>query len=113
MTSTTTLTTTTMTRAHMARPIRGIAYSAMPCTSPTCGGHGLPSKDLLQDGYEPQWGPSGRDDLAMMAGLGANAVRLYTELGLGRANHQGFLDHASELGLSVMPGFDTSQVILG
>jgi len=107
------ITTPAMTRMPSVRPLRGISYSAMPCTGPTCGGHGLPSKDLLQAGYEVQWGESGRDDLGMMKKLGANTVRLYHSFGLyGPGSYAGFLDRASEVGLSLMPGYDTMQVLL-
>merc|ERR1711971_510402 len=60
-----------------------------------------------------QWGSDGRDDLGTMAGLGANAVRLYHSLGLGvQHDHGGFLDHAQSISLNVMPGYHTEMVTL-
>merc|ERR1712050_227168 len=94
--------------------LRGIAYRAVPCTDPTCGGHGLPSKDLVQAAFEMQWGATGRDDLGTMISLGANAVRLYNSLGLYstlQGSHMNFLNRSRELGLNVMPGYDTSLVV--
>jgi len=90
-------------------PLRGIAYGALPCTEQFCGGlH--PPEDMLLNGYAKQWGPEGRDDLAIMADLGANAVRLYHSLGLdGNESHVGFLNHAQQVGLDVMPGFHTES----
>eukprot|EP00429_Kryptoperidinium_foliaceum_P045318 CAMPEP_0176115146 /NCGR_PEP_ID=MMETSP0120_2-20121206/57825_1 /TAXON_ID=160619 /ORGANISM="Kryptoperidinium foliaceum, Strain CCMP 1326" /LENGTH=651 /DNA_ID=CAMNT_0017449383 /DNA_START=72 /DNA_END=2023 /DNA_ORIENTATION=+ len=55
------------------RPLRGVAYGALPCTEHACGGQGLPSEDMPQAGYAVQWGPEGRDDLGVMRALGANA----------------------------------------
>jgi len=90
--------------------MRGIAYGALPCTAAGCGGQGLPSEDMLQVGYEEQWGAKGRDDLGIMAKLGSNAVRLYHSLGLGaKRDHTGFLDYAALLGLNVMPGYHTES----
>mmetsp|Transcript_120123 Transcript_120123/g.384794 ORF Transcript_120123/g.384794 Transcript_120123/m.384794 type:complete len:811 (-) Transcript_120123:511-2943(-) len=117
-TTTTTASTTTSTLAMLGdsavetsavlSPLRGMTYSALPCTSRECGDHGLPSQNLEQDGYAAQWKETGRDDLGLIAGLGANAVRLYHSLGSGSIHHQGaFLDRATALGLKVMPGFNT------
>lgn len=68
------------------------------------------SQDMVQAGYEMQWGAKGRDDLGMMQTLGANTVRLYHTLGAPGAEsapHDTFLDRAYELGIHVMPGFHT------
>jgi len=90
------------------QPMRGIAYGALPCTAFGCGGNGRPAEDMLQSGYEEQWGAKGRDDLGVMAKLGANTVRLYHSLGLDvERDHGMFLDYAMELGLNVMPGYHT------
>eukprot|EP00490_Sorites_sp_Unknown_P022574 CAMPEP_0114677806 /NCGR_PEP_ID=MMETSP0191-20121206/50974_1 /TAXON_ID=126664 /ORGANISM="Sorites sp." /LENGTH=365 /DNA_ID=CAMNT_0001950913 /DNA_START=32 /DNA_END=1129 /DNA_ORIENTATION=+ len=71
---------------------------------------GLPSEDMMQEGYEPQWGASGRNDLGLMKSLGGNAVRLYHSLGLGgKGTHRGFLDRAKELQINVMPGFHSNE----
>jgi len=92
----------------LVRPLRGITYAPLPCTSEGCGNHGLPSTDFLQAGYQAQWGLEGRDDLGVMAKLGANAVRTYHALGLKvHKDHGGFLDYAQSLGLQVLPGFHT------
>lgn len=62
----------------------------------------------MQAGYSTQWGPEGRDDLGSMKTLGANAVRLYHSLGVEtKHDHGAFLDHASALGMNVMPGVHT------
>ncbi|CAE7372868.1 unnamed protein product [Symbiodinium natans] len=101
-------------------PLRAIAYGALPCVSPSaeqwaqdlqsCSYYGLPSEDMLQEGYAMQWGAKGRNDLGRMKGLGANAVRLYHSLGLeSKGSHKGFLDRAHELKLNVMPGFHSSE----
>lgn len=65
---------------------------------------------MVQKGYEPQWGPAGRDDLASIKKLGANAVRLYHSFGLEtESDHGSFLDHAEKNELFVMPGFHTQM----
>merc|ERR1739844_707106 len=85
------------------KPMRGIAYGALPCTAAGCGG-----EDMLQAGYEKQWGATGRNDLGVMAKMGANAVRLYHSLGLNvERDHGKFLDYALDQGLNVMPGYHT------
>jgi len=80
----------------------------LPCAKGGCHGSGLPSEDMVQVGYQAQWGAEGRDDLGVMAQLGANAVRLYHSLGL-RVNkdHSAFLDHAGSQGMTVLPGYHT------
>ncbi|CAK9087112.1 unnamed protein product [Durusdinium trenchii] len=101
-------------------PMRAVAYGALPCAMPhaqhyapemmSCNLVGLPSEDMMQEGYEAQWGPSGRNDLGLMKALGANAVRLYHSLGLdGKGSHQGFLNRAQKLKLNVMPGFHSTE----
>jgi len=114
------MTTTAATRAATTTPpkvlpplwpMQGIAYGALPCQSQTCGGRGLPSRDMAQAGYAAQWGSEGRGDLRVMAGLGANAVRMYHTLGLGaKQDHGAFLDEAQSLGLNVIPGYHTEMV---
>mmetsp|Transcript_106721 Transcript_106721/g.344362 ORF Transcript_106721/g.344362 Transcript_106721/m.344362 type:complete len:678 (+) Transcript_106721:77-2110(+) len=91
-------------------PMQGVAYGALPCKGQTCSERGLPSQDMLQIGYEAQWGASGRDDLGVMRALGGNAVRMYHSFGLNtRSDHGGFLNRAQELGVNVMPGFHTEM----
>lgn len=93
------------------RPLRGVSYGALPCTQGGCK-LGLPSTDMVQEGYQAQWGAEGRDDLGVMARLGANAVRLYHSLGL-RVNkdHGAFLDNAGSQGLKVLAGYHTDLAI--
>lgn len=104
-------------------PMRAIAYGALPCALPiaaewapemmSCNVVGLPSEDMMQDGYEAQWGPLGRNDLGLWKSLGGNAVRLYHSLGLGgKGSHKGFLDRANELRINVMPGFHSTEPAL-
>jgi len=103
--------------------MRAVAYGALPCAMPiaaqwapemmSCNLVGLPSEDMMQEGYEPQWGPLGRNDLGLMKSLGGNAVRLYHSLGLGgQGSHKGFLDRAKELKINVMPGFHSTEPAL-
>jgi len=90
------------------RPLRGVCYGALPCTSRGCNGSGIPSEDMVQVGYQAQWGAEGRDDLGVMARLGANAVRLYHSLGLSvDKDHSAFLDYAGRHGITVLPGYHT------
>ncbi|CAJ1459611.1 unnamed protein product [Effrenium voratum] len=102
------------------RPMRAIAYGALPCAMPiaqswapemkSCNLVGLPSEDMMQEGYAKQWNVTGRDDLGRMKALGGNAVRLYHSLGLeGSGSHQGFLDRALHLELNVMPGYHSTE----
>jgi len=61
---------------------------------------------MVQIGYEEQWGARGRNDLGVMANLGANAVRLYKSLGVDvNRDHGTFLDYSQKLGVNVMPGY--------
>lgn len=109
----TTVVTTSMAKVRKMPPLstlRGICYGALPCLRRGCAGRGFPSEDMLQSGYEKQWGRSGRDDLGTMVRLGANAVRLYHSLGFGaQGDHGAFLDRAEDIGLHVMPGFHTRE----
>lgn len=90
------------------KPLRGIAYGALPCKEHACAGVGQISEDMLQETYAGQWSASGRDDLGVIAKLGGNAVRLYHSLGLGLdSDHSGFLDRSAEVGVNVMAGFHT------
>lgn len=92
------------------RPLRALAYGDLPCSPSTPCKTGLPSEDVVQDGYEPQWGISGRNDLGTMKLIGANAVRLYHSMGLGsKGSHLNFLDRAEELGLNVMSGVHSNH----
>uniref|UniRef100_A0A7S0ZZP0 Glycoside hydrolase family 5 domain-containing protein n=1 Tax=Noctiluca scintillans TaxID=2966 RepID=A0A7S0ZZP0_NOCSC len=98
------------------RPIRGMCYEALPCTSEgvdaggECSkGQALPSPDLLQQGYADQWGPDGRDDLGTISLLGSNVVRVYDAFGVeSRHDHGAFLDRAQTVGLHVLAGFHTA-----
>ncbi|CAE8695655.1 unnamed protein product, partial [Polarella glacialis] len=92
------------------RPLRAVAYGALPCsTKAPCST--VPSEDMVQAGYEQQWGAApGRDDLGTMKALGANAVRLYHSMGTGsEQDHGGFLDRAQALQLNVMPGMHSNE----
>lgn len=94
-------------------PVRAIAYGALPCSPSAPCVKGLPSEDDSQSGYEAQWGSRGRDDLATMKALGANAVRLYHSLGLGiEQQHLQFLDRAAALQLNVFAGVHSDQPAL-
>lgn len=91
---------------------RGVGYAALPCRDRACGGRGLPSHSMAQPGYAKQWGASGRDDLGVIASLGANAVRLYHAFGLNAsAGHARFLDRAAELGLGAVLGVHSDLAI--
>jgi hypothetical protein len=95
---------------YSSQPIRGVAYGPLPCKD-RC----WVSEDMLQEGYQPLWGPApGRNDLGVIKELGANTVRLYHSIGLdGPGNHGLFLDYAETLGLDVMPGYHTYNAIYG
>jgi len=96
--------------ADMIQPLRGIAYGALPCTTHACGGQGIASEDMLQNGYRLQWSEHGRDDLAVMRALGANTVRLYHSFGLDVHSDRGpFLNRAAQLGLQIMAGYHTEN----
>jgi len=83
-----------------------VAYNALPDKSSDL--QQASPQDMLQEGYAPQWGPTGRDDLQSMKLLGANAVRLYHSMGVeGLHDHGRFLDYAHHLGLNVFPGMHT------
>merc|ERR1719400_2056912 len=69
-------------------------------------GCGRPAVDMLQIGYEEQWGAKGRNDLGVMSNLGANGVRLFNSLGMDiNRDHGTFLDYSQKVGLNVMPGY--------
>ena len=87
----------------MSPPCKGL--NADPSCSPP------PPADLVQVGYENQWGESGRDDLGTISRLNANAVRVYEAFGReSHHDHRQFLDRAQSVGLHVMPGFTTDMV---
>jgi len=105
-TTTTTLVTTTRAPGSLPplKPMRGVVYGALPCTASF--GCGRPAEDMMQIGYEMQWGATGRNDLGVMTNLGANGVRLYNSLGMDiDRDHGAFLDYSKKLGLNVMPGY--------
>jgi len=105
-TTTTTVVTTTRAPGSMPplQPMRGVVYGALPCTASFGCGH--PAEDMVQVGYEEQWGVKGRDDLGIMAKLGANSVRLYNSLGMDmNRDHSRFLDYSQRLGINVLPGY--------
>mmetsp|Transcript_43963 Transcript_43963/g.87211 ORF Transcript_43963/g.87211 Transcript_43963/m.87211 type:complete len:491 (+) Transcript_43963:56-1528(+) len=100
-------------------PIRGVTYSALPCTAKdstdlgACNQIGVPRPglDYVQEGYSAMWGKDGRDDLGTLLRLGANSVRVDSALGLeSTKDHSAFLDRAQELGLHVMLGFHTQMI---
>merc|ERR1719336_941463 len=105
-TTTTTVITTTRAPGSLPplQPLRGVVYGALPCTASF--GCGRPAEDMLQIGYEEQWGVKGRNDLGVMSKLGSNGVRLYNSLGMDvNRDHGRFLDYSQRLGLNVMPGY--------
>ena len=53
-------------------PIQGICYAPLPCLT-NCHA----SMDIGQSGYENLWASSGRDDLGIMARMGAKSLRVY------------------------------------
>lgn len=58
---------------------------------------------MAQPGYAPLWSSTGRDDLGIMARMGANAIRLYHPIGDDTApvDHESLLDAATQQGLKV------------
>lgn len=62
-----------------------------------------PHDDFFCEASKPLWGPGGRDDLRIMAGLGVNFVRLYGND--PRYGHTEFLEYAKNLGISAFIGF--------
>lgn len=76
--------------------LKGISYGVSPDEGR------MESDDMFNDPSKAQWGCPGRGDLALMAQMGANAVRLYGND--PRWSHAAFLDEAASLGLGVMPG---------
>lgn len=80
-------------------PFRGICYAPLPCLSSVCGA----PENMAQEGYEPQWGAAGRDDLSIMKRMGANIIRLYHPIGerSRQPNSSAFLDASERAGLKV------------
>jgi len=121
-TSTTTVTSTTSTTTTTPHPlwpwpstvrgshekpvVKGISYAPVPITHP---GGVLPDDDFMSNNTMAFWGPRshgfggrGRQDLAIMQALGANAVRLY---GNDPAlDHSEFLNEAKAQNLNVVAG---------
>mmetsp|Transcript_101142 Transcript_101142/g.179552 ORF Transcript_101142/g.179552 Transcript_101142/m.179552 type:complete len:417 (-) Transcript_101142:25-1275(-) len=92
------------------QPLRAVAYGALPCSPSAPCKEGLPSEDMVQEGYLPQWGLPGRDDLGTIKALGGNSIRLYHSFGLNSTKDHGkFLDRAQELKLNVMPGMHSNE----
>lgn len=92
------------------QPMKAVAYGALPCSPSAPCKDGLPSEDMVQEGYLPQWGLPGRDDLGTIKALGGNSVRLYHSFGLNATNdHSKFLDRAADLKLNVMPGMHSNE----
>lgn len=80
--------------------ILGIGYTPNPMKTT----FEMPSDDFMGAWAQPYWGEinkngSGRDDLATMRALGANAVRTYGNA--ANVDKRQFLDRAYELGLGV------------
>jgi len=80
-------------------PFRGICYAPLPCLSSVCGA----PENMAQEGYKPQWGAAGRDDLGIMKRMGANIIRLYHPIGerSHQPNSAAFLDASENAGLKV------------
>lgn len=76
--------------------MKGISYGVSPDEGK------LVNDDMFRDETAAQWGPEGRNDLGLMAELGANSVRLYGND--PQFSHQSFLDEAGKLHLGVIPG---------
>jgi hypothetical protein len=86
-----------------AEPLRGISYKALPTKTLSSV---IPANDLVQVGYELQWGSDGRGDLEIVKGVGANTVRMYHALGSeGTTDHTAFLDQCQKMNISVLAGF--------
>lgn len=108
---TTTTTTTSTSTSHMSplKPLRGLAYGALPCSS-TSGCVPNPPPDDMQAGYAAQWGGAKRDDLQVMRKLGGNAVRHYHTIGSDtKDDHRPYLDHAMANHMNVLPGFHSNM----
>ena len=78
--------------------MRGISYSPVPTGEDL--GYALPYGDYFTSQYEPLFAR----DLALMAEMGANTVRVYTWS--TSARHGTFLDMAHHLGLAVVAVFE-------
>lgn len=90
--------------------LRSISYGPMYLQSQSCidtyegaCGTGFLTDDLAAPWAQPIWG--GRGDLANIAGLGANAVRLYGND--PRFSKTAFLDEAASHGLQVIDGMSS------
>jgi len=80
-------------------PIQGICYAPLPCLT-NCHA----SMDIGQSGYENLWASSGRDDLGIMARMGAKSLRVYHPIGeptQPEPDHAPFLDAVRSAGLSM------------
>jgi hypothetical protein len=89
---------TTTKASHSSWIMKGISYGPSPMMTPG----NLPNDDFMCDDAKAQWGSTGRNDLAVIKALGANAIRLYGND--FEVDHSGFLDLAASLELSVLPG---------
>mmetsp|Transcript_3670 Transcript_3670/g.9369 ORF Transcript_3670/g.9369 Transcript_3670/m.9369 type:complete len:694 (-) Transcript_3670:174-2255(-) len=78
--------------------LHGFAYGP----SPMLHTGQLPNDDFMMDAAAPLWGPDGRSDLAVMAAIGGNVVRLYGND--PQWNHRNFLDEAHKNNLGVIVG---------
>lgn len=78
--------------------MKGIGYAPVPSKHPG----NLPHDDFFCEASKPLWGEDGRNDLKVMAGLGANFVRLYGND--QRYGHTEFLQYAKTLGISAFIG---------
>lgn len=92
--------------------LRSISYGPMYLRSQSCIGAydpscsaGFVTDDFASQWAEPIWGKSGRGDLANIAGLGCNAVRLYGND--PRFPKHSFLDEARSHRLQVIEGLST------
>ena len=80
-------------------PIQGICYAPLPCLT-NCHA----SMDIGQSGYENLWASSGRDDLGIMARMGAKSLRVYHPIGeptQPEPDHAPFLNAVRSAGLSM------------
>lgn len=84
--------------------MKGLCYSPVPERSnrDVVLNTELLNDDFMSSSTGALWSEKGRGDLKLIAGLGANAVRLYGND--PTLNHRAFLDEASLQGLQVLPG---------
>lgn len=80
------------------KAIKGICYGPVPFK----GQATIPDDDFMSEDVKPLWGMRGRNDLAMIKAMGANAVRLYGNN--PEDSHTRFLDTALGIGLRVIAG---------